>query len=309
MRLAMIGLGKMGAGMSRRLLRAGHEVVGFDVNPDAVADLMADGALGAESVVDALQQLSRPRVVWLMLPAGGPTQDSIDHIAAVLDGGDVIIDGGNSKYVDSVARAATLQNGGLSFVDVGVSGGVWGLENGFCLMAGGTEEAIEIVRPAFEALAPAGGFAHVGPPGAGHYTKMVHNGIEYGLMQAYAEGFELMNAAEEFKLDLHQVAELWRHGSVVRSWLLDLAERALADGATLAEIQGVVPDSGEGRWTVQDAIDRAVPLPVITTALYTRFATRDVNAFAPRLLAALRNQFGGHAVLMHDEAQTPDPKK
>ena len=309
MRLAMIGLGRMGAGMSRRLMRAGHEVVGFDLNPAAVVDLAADGALPAENLEDAIAQLSPPRVVWLMLPPGRPTQDSIDHIAADLTGGDVIVDGGNSKFVDSVARAAALQGGGMHFVDVGVSGGIWGLENGFCLMAGGADEAIGILRPAFEALAPPDGFAHVGPAGAGHYTKMVHNGIEYGMMQAYAEGFELMAAAEEFKLDLHQIAELWRHGSVVRSWLLDLAERALAEDTLLSDIQGVVPDSGEGRWTVQDAIDRSVPLPVITAALYTRFATRDVDAFAPRLLAALRNQFGGHAVLIHDEAQTPNPKE
>jgi 6-phosphogluconate dehydrogenase len=190
-----------------------------------------------------------------------------------------------------------------------VSGGIWGLENGFCLMVGGTDEAVETVRPVFEALAPPDGFAHVGPPGAGHYVRMVHNGIEYGLMQAYAEGFELMGAASEFKLDLHQIAALWQNGSVVRSWLLDLAERALADGTMIDEIQPVVADSGEGRWTVEDAINRAVPLPAITAALYTRFATRDVNAFAPRLLAALRNQFGGHAVLKDDEAQTPNPKQ
>jgi 6-phosphogluconate dehydrogenase len=244
-----------------------------------------------------------------MLPAGRITQDTIDHVATLLDGGDVIVDGGNSRFTDAVGRAATLQHGGLVFLDAGVSGGIWGLENGFCLMVGGAEEGVEVARPAFEALAPLDGFAHVGPAGAGHYTKMVHNGIEYGLMQAYAEGFELMAAADEFKLDLHQIAQLWRHGSVVRSWLLDLTERALAENALLSEIQGVVPDSGEGRWTVHDAVDRAVPLPVITAALYHRFATRDVDAFAPRLLAALRNQFGGHAVLVQDEAQTPNPKE
>jgi 6-phosphogluconate dehydrogenase len=308
MRLAMLGLGKMGAGMSRRLMKAGHEVVGFDLNPDAVADLANDGAIAASSVEDAAKHLDAPRVVWLMLPAGRPTQDTIDHVAGVLRGGDIIIDGGNSRYTDAVARAAALQLKGLHFVDVGVSGGIWGLENGFCLMAGGVDEAIDVVRPIFEALAPADGFAHVGPPGAGHYVKMVHNGIEYGMMQAYAEGFELMDAASEFKLDLHQIAGLWRNGSVVRSWLLDLAEQALADGSGFEEIQPVVADSGEGRWTIQDAIDRAVPLPVITSALYTRFASRDVNAFAPRLLAALRNQFGGHAVLVDDQAEHPDPK-
>jgi 6-phosphogluconate dehydrogenase len=304
----MIGLGRMGAGMSRRLLKAGHEVVGFDLNPDSVAELAADGAIAATSPEDAVKQLSTPRVVWLMLPAGRPTQDSIDHIAALLDPGDVIIDGGNSRFTDGVGRAATLVHSGLHFVDVGVSGGIWGLENGFCLMAGGVPEAIDVVRPVLEALAPENGFAHVGPPGAGHYVKMVHNGIEYGMMQAYAEGFELMGAATEFDLDLHQIADLWRHGSVVRSWLLDLAERALADDPTFADIQPVVADSGEGRWTIHDAVDRAVPLPVITASLYARFATRDANAFGPRLLAALRNQFGGHAVLIADEAQHPDPK-
>ena len=308
MRLAMLGLGKMGAGMSRRLMKAGHEVVGFDLNPDAVAELVADGAIKAESVEHAIEQLDAPRVVWLMLPAGRPTQDTIDHASAILRGGDIIIDGGNSRYTDAVARAAALQLKGIHFLDAGVSGGIWGLENGFCLMVGGVEDAVEITRPVFEALAPNDGFAHVGPPGAGHYVKMVHNGIEYGMMQAYAEGFELMDAADEFKLDLHQIAELWRHGSVVRSWLLDLAERSLAEGSDIADIQPVVADSGEGRWTVQDAVDRAVPLPVITAALYTRFATRDVNAFGPRLLATLRNQFGGHAVLIEDQAKHPDPK-
>jgi 6-phosphogluconate dehydrogenase len=308
MRLAMLGLGKMGAGMSRRLIGAGHEVVGFDLNPEAVADLVKDGSIKAESIEDAIKQLDAPRVVWLMLPAGPATQDSIDHVSALLQGGDIIVDGGNSRFTDAVARAAALQLKGIHFVDAGVSGGIWGLENGFCLMVGGAEEAVEVVRPAFESLAPPNGFAHVGPAGAGHYVKMVHNGIEYGLMQAYAEGFELMHAADEFKLDLHQISDLWRNGSVVRSWLLDLAERALADGKTIDEIQPVVADSGEGRWTIQDAIDRAVPLPVITTALYTRFATRDVNAFGPRLLAALRNQFGGHPVLMADQATTPDHK-
>ena len=308
MRLAMMGLGKMGAGMSRRLMRAGHEVVGFDLNPEAVADLVKDGSIPAESVEDALKQLDAPRVVWLMLPAGSPTQDSIDHVAAILQAGDIIIDGGNSRYTDAVGRAAALLAKGIHFLDAGVSGGIWGLENGFCLMVGGVEEAVAVARPAFEALAPPDGFAHVGPPGAGHYVKMVHNGIEYGLMQAYAEGFELMDAADEFKLDLHQIADLWRNGSVVRSWLLDLAERALADGSEFAEIQPVVADSGEGRWTIQDAIDRAVPMPVITQALYTRFASRDVHAFAPRLLAALRNQFGGHPVLIDDQATHTDPK-
>ena len=296
MRLAMLGLGRMGAGMSRRLVKAGHEVVGFDLNAEAVAALKGDGALGATSVEDAIAQLDAPRVVWVMLPAGSPTQDSIDRAAASLQAGDIIIDGGNSRFSDGVASAAALQLKGIHFIDAGVSGGIWGLENGFCLMVGGAKEAVAVVQPVFDALAPPEGFAHVGPAGAGHYVKMVHNGIEYGLMQAYAEGFELMSKASEFSLDLHQIADVWRSGSVVRSWLLDLAERALADGDGFAAIEPVVDDSGEGRWTVEDAIDRAVPLPVITQALFTRFASRDVDAFAPRLLAALRNQFGGHAV-------------
>ncbi len=308
MRMAMLGLGRMGAGMSRRLLRANHEVVGFDLSPEAVAELARDGAIGAASIEDAIAQLTAPRVVWLMLPAGRPTQDTIDHVSALLDPGDVIIDGGNSRYTDAVGRAAALVLRGIHFLDAGVSGGIWGLENGFCLMVGGIDEGIAVAEPIFSSLAPVDGYAHVGPPGAGHYVKMVHNGIEYGLMQAYAEGFELMASASEFKLDLHQVADLWRNGSVVRSWLLDLAERALADGAGFAEIQPVVADSGEGRWTVQDAVDRAVPLPVISAALYARFATRDADAVGLRLLAALRNQFGGHAVVVEDQAIAPGPK-
>ncbi|MBA2608244.1 MAG: decarboxylating 6-phosphogluconate dehydrogenase [Actinobacteria bacterium] len=308
MRLAMIGLGKMGANMTRRLVAAGHEVVGFDLNPQSVAEVEQVGAIGATSMEDAIGQLDVPRVVWLMLPAGPITEASINQAAAALSPGDVIVDGGNSKFTDGVGSAMSLQERGIGFVDAGVSGGVWGFENGFCLMVGGAPEMVEIVRPAFESLAPVDGYAHVGPAGAGHYVKMVHNGIEYGLMQAYAEGFELMAAADEFSLDLHQIAELWRNGSVVRSWLLDLTALALKDTMTFDEIQGVVADSGEGRWTVEDAVNRAIPLPVITASLYARFASRDVNAFAPRLLAALRNQFGGHAVLVEDSAVTPRPK-
>jgi 6-phosphogluconate dehydrogenase len=309
MRLAMVGLGRMGAGMSRRLMKAGHEVVGFDVDPKARAALAVDGAIDVASPADLVAQLQAPRVVWLMLPAGRITQDSIDHIAAMLEPGDVIVDGGNSRFTDAVARAATLQASGIAFIDAGVSGGIWGLENGFCLMVGATPEAFAIVQPAFAALAPADGLAHVGPPGAGHFVKMVHNGIEYGLMQAYAEGFELMHAAGEFNLDLNQIAEVWRHGSVVRSWLLDLAARALDDKDGFAKIEAIVADSGEGRWTVEEAVNRAVPLPVITSSLYARFATRDVDAFGPRLLSALRNQFGGHPVFTHDgDAELPNPK-
>ena len=308
MRLAMVGLGKMGANMTHRLVAAGHEVVGFDLNPDSVAEVEKLGAIGATSMEDAIAKLEAPRVVWLMLPAGPITEASINQAAAALKPGDVIVDGGNSKFTDGVGQAMSLQERGIGFVDAGVSGGVWGFENGFCLMVGGAPEAVEIVRPAFESLAPPDGYAHVGPAGAGHYVKMIHNGIEYGLMQAYAEGFELMAAADEFGLDLHQIAELWRRGSVVRSWLLDLTALALEDKVTFDEIQGVVADSGEGRWTVEDAVNRAIPLPVITASLYARFQSSDVDAFAPRLLAALRNQFGGHAVLIEDAAVTPNPK-
>ncbi len=308
MRLAMVGLGKMGANMTHRLVAAGHEVVGFDLNPESVAAVEQLGAIGATSMEDAIAKLDAPRVVWLMLPAGPITEASINQAAAALKPGDVIVDGGNSKFTDGVGQAMSLQERGIGFVDAGVSGGVWGFENGFCLMVGGAPEAVEIVRPAFESLAPPDGYAHVGPAGSGHYVKMIHNGIEYGLMQAYAEGFELMAAADEFSLDLHQIAELWRRGSVVRSWLLDLTALALEDKATFDEIQGVVADSGEGRWTVEDAVNRAIPLPVITASLYARFQSRDVDAFAPRLLAALRNQFGGHAVLIEDTAVTPNPK-
>ena len=309
MRLAMVGLGRMGAGMSRRLMKAGHEVVGFDIDPKARAELAKDGAIDVATPDEVVKQLAGPRVVWLMLPAGRITQESIDFYSGALSPGDVIVDGGNSRYTDAVQRATALQSNAISFVDAGVSGGIWGLENGFSLMVGATDEAFEIVRPALEALAPENGLAHVGPPGAGHFVKMVHNGIEYGLMQSYAEGFELMSKADEFNLDLHQVAEVWRNGSVVRSWLLDLAARALDDEKGFAEIEAIVADSGEGRWTVEEAVNRAVPLPVITASLYARFATRDTDAFGPRLLAALRNQFGGHAVFTRDgDTDQPNPK-
>lgn len=298
MEIAMIGLGKMGANMTRRLLRGGHRVVASDLNAEAVAAAVADGAQGAATLDEAIALLAPPRAVWLMVPAGAPTENIVNVLATRLTPGDVLIDGGNSNYTDSQRRAAFLAERGVHFVDVGTSGGVWGLAEGYSLMVGGAAEAVERLRPIFETLAPApdAGWGHVGPSGAGHFVKMVHNGIEYGLMQAYAEGFEIMRAKESLALDVHQIAEIWRFGSVVRSWLLDLAARALADDPSLSAIAGWVPDSGEGRWTVAEAIDLDVPAPIITLALQMRFVSRQDESYAARLLAALRQQFGGHAV-------------
>jgi 6-phosphogluconate dehydrogenase len=285
MQLGMVGLGRMGSGMTERLGRAGHEVKTFDPKVESTAG----------SLEELAQQLTPPRHVWLMIPAGEITERAVQELLGILERDDAIVDGGNSNFRDSQRRAAEAREEGLYFLDVGVSGGIWGLREGFALMAGGEAEPVERLGPIFAALAPEGGFAHVGPSGAGHFVKMVHNGVEYGLMQAYAEGFELMQASE-FDLDLHSVAELWRHGSVVRSWLLDLLARALEDDPGLEGIRGYVEDSGEGRWTVEQAIDNAVPLHVITAALYARFASRQDESFAAKVNAALRNQFGGHAV-------------
>jgi 6-phosphogluconate dehydrogenase len=284
-KLGMVGLGRMGAGMTERLQRDGHEVMTYDPKVDSTA-----GSLG-----ELVGQLEPPRHVWLMIPAGEITESAFRELLGLLERGDAVVDGGNSNFRDSQRRAAEAAEHGLHFVDVGVSGGIWGLREGFALMAGGDSEPIGRLEPAFRALAPEGGYAHVGPSGAGHFVKMVHNGVEYGLMQAYAEGFDLMQASE-FDLDLGGVAELWRHGSVVRSWLLDLLARALAEDPGLAGIKGYVEDSGEGRWTVEQAIESAVPLYVITAALYARFASREEESFAAKVNAALRNQFGGHAV-------------
>jgi 6-phosphogluconate dehydrogenase len=284
-KLGMIGLGRMGAGMTERLERAGHEVKTYDPNVGSTA-----GSLG-----ELAQQLEPPRHLWMMVPAGEITAQTFHELLGVLEPGDAIVDGGNSNFRDSQRRAAEARQRDLFFLDVGVSGGIWGLREGFALMAGGEEEPMRRLEPAFQALAPDGGYAHVGPSGAGHFVKMVHNGVEYGLMQAYAEGFDLMQASE-FDLDLDAIAELWRHGSVVRSWLLDLLARALAEDPNLEQIKGYVDDSGEGRWTVEEAVDHAVPLPVITAALYARFASREDESFAAKVNAALRNQFGGHQV-------------
>ena len=286
MKLGIVGLGRMGAGMRERLRRGGHDVVGFDLNPD-VSDV--------ESLEALVESLEAPRVVWLMVPSGEPTEEMVQQVAGLLSEGDIVVDGGNSLYKDSIRRAEMLAERGIRFLDAGTSGGIWGLEVGFCLMVGGPEDAFAVVEPAFAALAPEDGYAHVGPSGAGHYTKMIHNGIEYGMMQAYAEGFDLLKAYDE-ELDLHKIAELWKHGSVVRSWLLDLAESALARDPGLGRLQPYVEDSGEGRWTVIEGVERGVPTSVIAGSLWARFASRDESSFALRMLAALRNEFGGHAV-------------
>ena len=298
MDIGIIGLGKMGASISRRLLAAGHGVVGYDTAADAIAALIGDGATGASSIFDLCSQLAPPRSVWVMVPAGEPTESALNYLTKCLSAGDTIIDGGNSYYKDSVQRAKVLASRGISLLDAGTSGGVWGLKEGFCLMVGGDEAAFKAIEPIFKALAPSPdvGYAHVGPSGAGHFTKMVHNGIEYGLMQAYAEGFDLLQAKGEFDLDLAQIAELWRHGSVVRSWLLDLAASALDENPSLDGIGSWVEDSGEGRWTVAEAVELGVPLPVITMALQTRFRSRQEQPFSGKLLAALRQKFGGHGV-------------
>jgi 6-phosphogluconate dehydrogenase len=269
-----------------------------DLNAEAVATAVAEGATAADSLQALPSLLTAPRVIWVMVPAGNPTEHVINTLSGILDAGDIIIDGGNSNYKESIRRATMLQENGIHFVDVGTSGGVWGLTEGYSLMVGGDAEAVAHLRPILETLAPGAdiGWGHVGPSGAGHFTKMVHNGIEYGLMQAYAEGFEIMKAKTDLGLDLHQIAEIWRYGSVVRSWLLDLTANALADDPELSDIRGWVSDSGEGRWTVFEAIDLDVPAPVITASLQARFVSRQDESYAAKLLAAMRNQFGGHAV-------------
>jgi 6-phosphogluconate dehydrogenase len=302
MQLGMVGLGKMGSFMTARLLSGGHQVVVTDLSPQAVSNAVTQGARGAGSLQELVTALQAPRAVWVMVPAGDPTEQTVSELAGLLSAGDVVIDGGNSNYKDSMRRGEMLAKRGIHFLDVGTSGGVWGLKEGYSLMIGGDAGAVERLRPVFETLAPARdrGWARVGPGGAGHFVKMVHNGIEYGMMQAYAEGFSILKHKEVLDLDLAQIAEVWRHGSVVRSWLLDLAARALTRSATLDDIKPWVSDSGEGRWTVAEAIDLDVPAPVITLALLQRLRSRDSESFADRLLAALRNEFGGHAVKRAD---------
>lgn len=299
MKAAMIGLGKMGANMARRLIQGGHEIVGYNRNTKVIEDMAAeDGLIAAFSTKEVIESLPQPRVIWIMVPAGEPTESVINDLAPLLESGDVVIDGGNSNYKDTLRRGEKLQGRGISFVDVGTSGGIWGLKEGYSMMVGGSPEAVQTITPLLETLAPAPdlGWGHVGPFGAGHFTKMVHNGIEYGMMQAYAEGFEILKAKSEFGLNLHQIAEIWRYGSVVRSWLLDLISSALAENPQLEGIKGWVADSGEGRWTVFEAIDLDIPAPVITAALQSRFVSRRADNFSAKLLSALRNQFGGHAI-------------
>jgi 6-phosphogluconate dehydrogenase len=298
MELGMIGLGRMGGNMVRRLLNGGHRVVAYDLSEDAVRASEATGAVAAASLEDLVEKLAPPRSLWVMVPAGGPTEDTIDSLIPLLSAGDTILDGGNSNYKDTIRRGEKLRHHSLHFVDVGTSGGVWGLTEGYSLMIGGDEEAFKRLEPIFKTLAPGPdkGYGHMGPIGAGHFVKMVHNGIEYGLMQAYAEGFELMQAKEEFNLDLPQIAQVWRYGSVVRSWLLDLTAAALEEDPNLESLQSYVDDSGEGRWTVEESVELAVPLPVITLSLQARFRSRQDQPFGGKLLSAMRNQFGGHAV-------------
>lgn len=298
MKLGMIGLGKMGANMAQRLQQGGHQVTGFDPNADARKALEAKGAASADSLQALVKALPAPRVLWMMVPSGKVTDDTVNALLPLLGTGDTVIDGGNSNYKDSLRRAKLYADKGLGYVDCGTSGGVWGLKEGYSMMIGGDEAAVERLRPIFETLAPAKnlGWGRVGPVGSGHFTKMVHNGIEYGLMQAYAEGFSILRHKQEFNLDLHQIGEIWRYGSVVRSWLLDLTTDALGKNPTMEGIAPYVVDSGEGRWTVDAAIELSVPAPVITLALMERFRSRDADSFSDKLLSAMRNEFGGHAI-------------
>lgn len=298
MQLAMIGLGKMGSNMAVRLLEGGHEVVVFDLIEDVILAAEQKGASSIRTLAEVKDRLQPRRVVWVMVPYGDPTERTILDLSNILDAGDVIIEGGNSNYKDTMRRAELLKARNIHYVDVGTSGGVWGLTEGYSMMVGGDKAIVEELTPIFQTLAPGPetGWGHVGPSGAGHFVKMVHNGIEYGMMQAFAEGFDIMQAKQEFNLDLHQIAEIWRFGSVIRSWLLDLTAIALEEDQTLADLKPWVADSGEGRWTVMEAIDQAVPAPVITLALMMRFSSRQDNSYAHKLLAAMRNQFGGHAV-------------
>jgi len=296
MQLAMIGLGRMGGNMVRRLVQGGHEVVVYDSSADAIRAQVAKGVKAAKNIADVAKQLAPRRVVWVMVPAGAPVDSTIEELVPHLGRGDIIIDGGNSNFRDSLRRAEALEAQGIELVDVGTSGGIWGLTLGYCLMIGASESAFKHGEPIFRTLAQEGGYAHVGPAGAGHYVKMVHNGIEYGMLQAYAEGYEILHASQDFELRLGQIAKLWNHGSVVRSWLNELAERALAGDDQLGAIRGYVEDSGEGRWTVEEAMRLKVPAPVITASLLARFRSRQEESFGAKVIAALRHEFGGHAV-------------
>ncbi|MDT8396370.1 MAG: decarboxylating 6-phosphogluconate dehydrogenase [bacterium] len=297
MQLAMLGLGRMGMNMARRLMGGGHDVVAYNRSRDKTDKLAREGAIAAYTLAEVVEKLLPPRAVWIMLPAGKPVDDTITELKPLLEPGDIVIDGGNSYYRDDIRRAAELEPAGVSYIDAGVSGGIWGLELGYCTMVGGPREKYDHLEPFFKTLAPEDGYLYCGGPGAGHFVKMVHNGIEYGMMQAYGEGFEILEASPYGPgLDYSQVAHLWNQGSVIRSWLLELAEDAFAKEARLEDITGHVDDSGEGRWTVQQALDTAVPAPVITASLFARFRSRQESSFSNRVLAALRREFGGHKV-------------
>ena len=298
MKLGMVGLGKMGGNMTIRLVRGGHQVVGFARTKAVVDGIVAQGARGANSLANLVEQLAPPRIVWLMIPSGPPVDQTLDQLHRLLAPGDLVVDGGNSYYRDTMRRAALVKSWGFRFVDVGTSGGIWGLKEGYSMMVGGEAADVEQIRPILETLAPGPklGWGHMGPVGSGHFVKMVHNGIEYGMMEAYAEGFAVLQGKTEFALDLHQVSEVWRYGSVIRSWLLELIESAFAENPTLAGIEPWVADSGEGRWTVAEAMDLNIPAPVITLALEARLRSRETEPFAERLLAVTRNKFGGHEV-------------
>jgi 6-phosphogluconate dehydrogenase len=296
MQLGMVGLGKMGANMTTRLIQGGHDVVVYDRSADAIKQAAACGATASSSLRDLCSKLSgSPKIVWIMVPSGKPTDDTIDELCGILGSGDIIIDGGNTNWKDGLTAYDRAKGKGVSLIDAGTSGGIWGLKEGYCLMVGGDDVAVKKCEPIFLTLAPPDGYAHVGRAGAGHFSKMVHNGVEYGLMQAYGEGFEILQKSQ-FDYDLEQIAALWTHGSVVRSWLLELLVLAFKDDPDLSNIRGYVEDTGEGRWTVQAAIDEDVPAPVITLSLMARFVSRQDESFSAKVLAALRNQFGGHAV-------------
>lgn len=295
MELGMIGLGRMGANMTERLVRGGHRVITYDRSPEAIQKTVDKGAFGAHSLADFVKQLALPRAVWLMVPSGEPVDQTIEQLMPNLAKGDVVVDGGNSNYKDTLRRAEKIKKQGMHFLDAGTSGGIWGLEVGYCMMIGGEREIFQRLEPIFKTLAPKDGYLHVGPNGAGHFVKMIHNGIEYGMLQAYGEGFELLKASR-FDLDLGKISHLWNQGSVVRSWLLELCESAFAKDPDLSSIKGYVEDSGEGRWTVEEAIENSVPAPVLMLSLFSRFASRQADSFSAKVIAALRNEFGGHAV-------------
>ena len=296
MKLGMIGLGKMGGNMTERLMKGGHEVVVYDRTPETVQKYVGLGSEGSDSPASMVSKLASPKIVWIMVPAGKPVDDTIALLLPGLSKGDVIIDGGNSNFHDTMRRGADLKEKGIEFVDSGTSGGIWGLANGYCLMIGASGQAFKLCEPIFKTLAPENGYAHMGPTGSGHYVKMIHNGVEYGMLQAYAEGYEILHASKDFKLDLHKISAVWNNGSVVRSWINELAERAFEKDSHLEALKGFVADSGEGRWTVQEAVDLDVPAPVITLSLLMRLRSRQDDSFSAKVIAALRNEFGGHGV-------------